>query len=274
MISHKINSIFHYLLLFLVCLLFFFPFIWMLLGSVKSASEVMNPDVFFPQRWLFSNYREAWRYAPFGTFFKNSIIQASTIVVFQIVTSSLAAYSFAKMHYILKKPLFTLFLATMMIPQEATIITNYLTVSRLGLFNTTAAVVAPSLVSVFGIFLLRQYFLNIPDALLESARIDGAGDLRIFFHICLPISGSALATIAIIGFIASWNSYLWPMVVTNSLAMKNVQTGMHYIMAIDDSLKPWNILMAAATILIVPVAVLFVSMQKFYVKGIARVGIK
>lgn len=268
------RNIFHNILVAIVCLIMFFPFIWMLLGSLKSSSEVMNPDTFLPSKWLFSNYKDAWNYAPFGVFFKNSIIQSIIIVLSQVITSSLAAYAFAKINFKLKKPLFYIFLATMMIPSEATIITNYLTISKLKLMDTTAAVVLPSLVSVFGIFLLRQNFLTVPDALIESARIDGAGDLRIFLYICLPIVKGALCTIAIIGFISSWNSYLWPMVVTNKLTMKNVQTGMQYVMGIDESIKPWNIIMAAATMLIIPVIILFVSLQKYYVEGIAKVGIK
>lgn len=268
------GKLMHYLLLIIVCMLFFFPFVWMLLGSLKGESEVMNPNVFLPSVWMFSNYAKAWNAAPFGIFLKNSFIQAGIVVAAQILTSSLAAYSFAKINYRLKKPVFMLFLATMMIPSEATIITNYITISSLKLINTTAAVVLPALISVFGVFLLRQNFMTIPDALLESARIDGAGELRIFLSICLPIVKGAIATVAIIGFIGEWNSYLWPMIVTTSVDMKNVQTGMRYVMGTEDAGASWGVILAAATILILPVTVLFVSMQRYYVQGIAKVGIK
>lgn len=264
----------HYLLLAAVCIIFFFPFVWMLLGSFKGDSEVMNPHVFLPSVWMVSNYVRAWNAAPFGLFLRNSFLQAGIVVGAQIITSSLAAYSFAKMNYRLKTPLFLLFLSTMMIPREATIITNYITVSQLKLIDTLAAVVLPSLISVFGIFLLRQNFMTIPDALLESARIDGAGELRIFLSICLPIVKGAIATIAIIGFIDEWNSYLWPMIVTTSVDMKNVQTGMRYVMGTDDAGASWGVVLAAATMLILPVTILFVAMQRYYVQGIAKVGIK
>lgn len=270
----SIRKVLRYLLLIIVCGIFFFPFVWMLLGSLKSSTEVMNSSTFWPSVWRFSNYVEAWNYAPFDIFFKNSIIQSILIVLFQIITSVLAAFAFAKLKFKLKKPLFMVFLATMMIPNEATIITNYLTVTKLGLMDTTLAVILPSMVSVFGIFLLRQNFMIIPDALIESARIDGAGDFRIFFSICLPIVKASVATLSIIGFIGAWNSYLWPMIVTNSLKMKNVQTGMRFVMGLDEALKPWHLLMAAATMLIVPVVILFLSMQRYYVEGIAKVGIK
>lgn len=274
MYKFSIRKVLRYLLLIIVCGIFFFPFVWMLLGSLKSSTEVMNSSTFWPSVWRFSNYVEAWNYAPFDIFFKNSIIQSILIVLFQIITSVLAAFAFAKLKFKLKKPLFMVFLATMMIPNEATIITNYLTVTKLGLMDTTLAVILPSMVSVFGIFLLRQNFMIIPDALIESARIDGAGDFRIFFSICLPIVKASVATLSIIGFIGAWNSYLWPMIVTNSLKMKNVQTGMRFVMGLDEALKPWHLLMAAATMLIVPVVILFLSMQRYYVEGIAKVGIK
>ena len=264
----------HNLLLIIVSFIFIFPFIWMVLCSFKSESEVMNPKTIFPAVWLFENYARAMSAAPFDMFFKNSFIEAIVAVVAQLITSALAGFAFAKLQFKSKKFLFMIFLATMMIPSEATFITNYLTVSHLKLLNTTAAVVLPGLISVFGIFLLRQNFITVPDALLESARIDGAGDFRIFISICLPIVKGALATIAIISFIGSWNSYLWPMIVTNKLNMKNVQTGMHYLMGTEDAGKSWNVIMAGAVVMVLPVTVLFVSMQRYYVQGIAKVGIK
>ena len=269
-----VSSLLHNLLLLAVSVIFFFPFIWMLLGSFKSTSEVMNPNLLLPTIWHFENYAAAMSAAPFDVFMLNSFKQGLIIVAAQLLTSALAGFSFAKLPFRSKKIIFGIFLATMMIPSEATLITNYLTISRLKLLNTTAAVVLPSLISVFGIFLMRQNFMTVPDALLESARIDGANDLRIFFSICLPIVKGAMATLAIISFISSWNSYLWPQIVTNKLSMKNVQTGMRYLMGTDEASGAWNVIMAGAVVLVVPVVVLFVSMQRYYVQGIAKVGIK
>ncbi len=269
-----LRSLPHYIVLTLVTFIFFFPFLWMVLCSFKSGAEVIDAHIIFPSVWLFSNYRDAMALAPFGVFMLNSLLQSVIIVLANLLTSALAGFAFAKMQFRLKKILFMLFLCTMMIPTEATIITNYLTVSRLKLIDTTAAVVLPGLISVFGIFLLKQNFMTVPDALIESARIDGAGDLRIFFSICIPIVKGALATLAIISFISSWNAYLWPMLVTNSVQMKNVQTGMRYVIGSDDAGNSWNLMMAAATVLILPVTVLFLFMQRYFVQGIAKVGIK
>ncbi|MEG0494253.1 MAG: carbohydrate ABC transporter permease, partial [Clostridia bacterium] len=163
----------HYFVLVIVTFLFFFPFLWMVLSSFKSSSEVIDPNVILPTVWRFSNYREAMALAPFGTFMLNSLVQAVIIVAVNLITSAMAGFAFAKLHFKLKQPLFVLFLCTMMIPTEATIITNYLTISHMQLIDTTAAVVLPSLISVFGIFLLKQNFITVPDALLESAYIDG-----------------------------------------------------------------------------------------------------
>ena len=270
----KIRKAPYYLLLYAVTFVFIFPFVWMVLCSFKSESEVMNPKILLPSVWHPENYAKAMNAAPFDVFMKNSFIQAFIIVIAQLITSALAGFAFAKIQFKSKKFLFMLFLATMMIPSEATFITNYLTVSHLKLLNTTTAIVLPSLVSVFGIFLLRQNFMTVPDALLESARIDGASDLRIFISICLPLVKSAMATIAIVSFISSWNSYLWPMIVTNKLNMKNVQTGMRYLMGTEDVGSSWNIIMAAAVVMVLPVTALFVFMQRYYVQGIAKVGIK
>ncbi|MEG0270827.1 MAG: carbohydrate ABC transporter permease [Clostridia bacterium] len=264
----------HYFVLVIVTFLFFFPFLWMVLSSFKSSSEVIDPNVILPTVWRFSNYREAMALAPFGTFMLNSLVQAVIIVAVNLITSAMAGFAFAKLHFKLKQPLFVLFLCTMMIPTEATIITNYLTISHMQLIDTTAAVVLPSLISVFGIFLLKQNFITVPDALLESAYIDGASDLRVFISICLPIVKGSLATLAIISFIGSWNSYLWPMLVTDAVGMKNVQTGMRYVIGSEDAGNSWNLLMAAATVLILPVTALFVFMQRYFVQGIAKVGIK
>lgn len=264
----------HNTLVIVVTFIFFFPFLWMVLCSFKSDAEVIDPNVIFPSVWQFSNYQEAMQMAPFGTFMLNSTVQSLLIVAVNLLTASLAGFAFAKLNFKLKKPLFFLFISTMMIPMEATVITNYMTVSKLGLLDTTAGIILPSLISVFGVFLLRQNFMTVPDALLESGRIDGANDLRIFVSICLPIVKGALATLAIISFIGSWNSYLWPMLVTNKLDMKNVQTGMRYVIGTEDSGNSWNLLMAAATVLILPVTALFVAMQRYFVQGIAKVGIK
>lgn len=257
----------------IVSLIVVFPFFWMVICSFKSSSEVLSKKAFWPTQWHPENYVLAWGRARFDIYFRNSLLMALASVAGQLITSSMAAYAFAKMKFKLNKPLFMLFLCSMMIPQEATIISNYLTLSAVGLMDTFFAVICTSIVSVFGVFLLRQFYMTIPDALLEAAKIDGAGEIQSFVSIVLPLGKSAMATIAIIGFIGSWNSYLWPLIITNSMELRTVQTGLRAMMTLDQGVE-WNQLMAMSTLITVPTIVLFVALQKYFVQGITKVGLK
>ncbi|MEF9880708.1 MAG: carbohydrate ABC transporter permease, partial [Clostridia bacterium] len=219
------------------------------------------------------NYTLALSRARFDIYFANSIFMALVSVGAQLITGSMAAYAFAKVKFRLIKPLFLIFLCSMMIPMEATIISNYLTISAVGLMDTFFSVVCTSLVSVFGVFLLRQFYMTIPDALLEAAKIDGAGEIQVFVRIILPLGKSAMATIAIMGFISSWNSYLWPLIITNSMELRTVQTGLRALMTLDQGVE-WNELMAMSTLVTIPVIALFVFLQKYFVQGVTKVGIK
>ena len=250
-----------------------FPFFWMVLCSFKSASEVLNKNVFWPTTWHPENYVLAWQSARFDIYFANSFLMAVVSVLAQILTGSMAAYAFAKLKFKLSKPLFFVFLCSMMIPQEATIISNYLTISAWGLMDTFFAVVCTSVVSVFGVFLLRQFYMTIPDVLMEAATIDGASEVQVFTRIVLPLGKSAMATIAIIGFIGSWNSYLWPLIITNSMELRTVQTGLRAMMMMENGVE-WNRLMAMSAMVTVPTLVLFVALQKYFVQGITKVGLK
>lgn len=256
-----------------ISLIVVFPFFWMVICSFKSSSEVLNKNVFWPSVWHLENYTLAWGRARFDIYFRNSTLMALASVAGQLITSSMAAYAFAKLKFKLSKPLFMVFLCSMMIPLEATIVSNYLTLSAMGLMDTFFAVISTSIVSVFGVFLLRQFYMTIPDALLEAARIDSASEVQSFVRIILPLGKSAMATIAIIGFIGSWNSYLWPLIITNSMELRTVQTGLRAMMTLDVGVE-WQQLMAMSTLITVPTIILFVALQKYFVQGITKVGIK
>lgn len=245
----------------------------MVICSFKSSSEVLSKNSFWPSVWHLENYTLAWGRARFDIYFRNSTLMALASVAGQLITSSMAAYAFAKLKFKLSKPLFMVFLCSMMIPLEATIVSNYLTLSAMGLMDTFFAVISTSIVSVFGVFLLRQFYMTIPDALLEAARIDGASEVQSFVRIILPLGKSAMATIAIIGFIGSWNSYLWPLIITNSMELRTVQTGLRAMMTLDVGVE-WQQLMAMSTLITVPTIILFVALQKYFVQGITKVGIK
>lgn len=270
--SKIVNAIKH-IALTLMAFVVSFPYIWMFISSFKADNEVFDKSTFFPKEWLFENYVNAMKRAPFDLFFLNTVLTSAIIVAAQLVTCSLAAYAFAKMDFRGKKTLFMVFMASMMIPGEATIISNFITVHQMGLINTYFGLVITSLTSVFGIFLLRQFFKTVPDALLDSARIDGCSDFRIFISILLPLAKSALATVAIFAFINSWNNYMWPLIVTNSNEMRTVQIGLRYM--VDPDLGPdWPEIMAASTVIIIPVMAVFVFLQKYFVQGITKTGIK
>lgn len=254
-------------------LIMFFPIFWMVLSSVKAPSEVINRSVFWPSTLYWENYVVAFNAAPFGRYFINSFTMAALTVMAQVITGSLAGFGFAKMRFRLNKPLFLLFLCSMMIPSEATIISNYLTISAMGLLDTYLSVIITSFVSVFAVFLFRQFYMSIDNALLEAARIDGAGEMRIYLSIILPLSKSAMATVAIIGFIGSWNSYLWPLIIVNSAELRTVQTGLRTLM-LSDFGEDWGAIMAAASMTTLPVVILFICLQRYFVQGITRVGLK
>ena len=270
---YKTWEAFRIFVLAVISLIVVFPFFWMIICSFKSSSEVLSKNSFWPSVWHVENYALAWGRARFDIYFRNSTLMALASVAGQLITSSMAAYAFAKLKFKLSKPLFMVFLCSMMIALEATIVSNYLTLSAMGLMDTFFAVISTSIVSVFGVFLLRQFYMTIPDALLEAARIDGASEVQSFVRIILPLGKSAMATIAIIGFIGSWNSYLWPLIITNSMELRTVQTGLRAMMTLDVGVE-WQQLMAMSTLITVPTIILFVALQKYFVQGITKVGIK
>ena len=272
-VRYKTWEAFRIFVLAVISLIVVFPFFWMIICSFKSSSEVLSKNSFWPSVWHVENYALAWGRARFDIYFRNSTLMALASVAGQLITSSMAAYAFAKLKFKLSKPLFMVFLCSMMIPLEATIVSNYLTLSAMGLMDTFFAVISTSIVSVFGVFLLRQFYMTIPDALLEAARIDGASEVQSFVRIILPLGKSAMATIAIIGFIGSWNSYLWPLIITNSMELRTVQTGLRAMMTLDVGVE-WQQLMAMSTLITVPTIILFVALQKYFVQGITKVGIK
>lgn len=268
-ISSSLRMLFLVLIAFTIAV----PYIWMILSSFREGQDIFVKGSWIPDTWRWQNYPEAMEMAPFGRFFINSIITSLLTVMAQLITCPMAAFAFAKLNFRSKNILFTIFLCTMMVPSESTIIANYLTMASFHLTNTYFAIIAPSLTGMFAIFLLRQFFMTIPDALIDAARIDGAGTFQIFTRILLPLAGSAIATIVIFGFVGSWNAYLWPTLVTSDTEMRTVQTGLRYM--VDPDLgSEWPKILAASTVIILPVMALFVSLQKYFVQGITKVGLK
>jgi ABC-type glycerol-3-phosphate transport system permease component len=260
----------------LVCLL---PFLFMLSTSLKTIGETItrvSPVPFSPDFWPVApqwvNYLTAWTDASFSLYFRNSVITAAITVLGVMVTSSLAAYAFAKIRFVGSRVLFAVFIATLIIPDSVYLIPNFIEITRFGWYDTLAGLTVPFMASAFYIFLLRQFFAQLPSELLESARIDGAGHTRSFFSIVLPLSGAPLFTVAFLAFIGSWNSLQWPLVATRTERWRPLTVGLTSFIT---EAGPQNQLrMAGAMIAVVPVVLLYFFAQKQFTEAIARSGIK
>jgi len=250
-----------------------FPFVWLLSTSLKSFDQVyVFPPTLIPEVFRLENYVEIWKSAPLLRYLFNSLFTASVIIIVQLLLIIPAAYAFARLRFKGSGFLFLSVLATMMIPNQITFIPNFLTIKQLGWVDTYAGLIAPFSVSAFGIFMLRQAFMQVPKELEEAAILDGCGHARIMRHLMLPLSGAAVVTYILLCFIKSYNELFWPLIVTNNENLRTVQLGLTRF--ITEGGTQWNLVMAVATVIIAPLAVLFISMQKFIVKGVATTGLK
>ena len=248
------------------------PFLWMISTSLKENSEVfVYPPVWFPNPPLWSNYAYVLELLPFGRYLLNTTVVATTVTALEVITSSLAAFAFARVDFPGRDRLFLIYLATLMIPGQVTIIPNFLVVSWLGWNNTYLALIIPAAFSAFGTFLLRQFFLSIPVELEQAARIDGCGYFGIYRHIILPLSGPALATLTIFVFMTQWNSFLWPLIVTNSDNYRTLTVGLSYFR--NEYATQFNYLMAGTVMNVVPILIVFAFLQRYFVRGIALTGL-
>jgi len=233
----------------------------------QSAAQIgaeMNP--------LFENYVEAWGYAPFAHYFRNSFFTATATCFLIVVTGIPAAYAFARMRFPGKDVIFLAFLATMMIPREVLTIPNYVTVSQLGWIDTFLALIVPWIVSVMSIFFLRQFFMSVPDDLYDAALLDGCGHIRFLWYVALRLSAPALVSTTLFNFLGSWNALLWPLLVTNTPKMRPIMVGMAYFA--DEFGMEVQLHNAAATFTALPIIILFLLIQRQFIEGIARTGIK
>jgi multiple sugar transport system permease protein len=260
-----------YVLLIAGAIISLMPFIWMLLTSLKTYGEVAN-RVFVPDVAQWKNYILAWNAAPFGRYFLNSVFVSMATVAGVLFTSILAAYSFARLEYPGKNVVFMLFLTTMMIPGEVTLIPNFLTIKALGWYNSYYALIIPWTASVFYIFLLRQFFMGIPRDLYDAAVLDGCGHFRFLVQIVLPLSKAALVTVAMLSFIGAWNALLWPLIVTSSELMRPIQVGLAVF--VTEAGTQTQELMAAATMTIAPILFLYFLTQRQFTQGIMTSGLK
>jgi multiple sugar transport system permease protein len=247
------------------------PIVWMLLTAFKSAAEVSaDPPTWLPGTLRWQNFRDAWDFAPFGRYLINSLVMAGGIAITQVVTSALAAYAFARLRFPGRNLLFYTYLATLIIPPQVTVIPQFLIVRELHWVDTYAGLIIPQAFTAFGVFLLRQFFLGIPVELEEAARIDGASRWSCFTRIILPLSGPALASLAIFAFMFHWNNLLWPLIVSNTDKTIPIVVGLTRFQGEHGT--DWQLLMAASVVATIPVLVAYFAAQRWFVQGIATSG--
>lgn len=250
------------------------PFIWMLLGSVKTQSEILQrPPTWLPQQITWENFAQWFGPLDIGRFFTNSIVVALLTVLGNLVFCSMVGYALAKMDFPGKKVLFAVVLITLMVPGIVTFVPLFVMVSSFGLTSSYAALILPFVTTPLGVFLMRQFMLGIPDELLEAARIDGAGELRIFARVVMPLCGPPLATLGILTFLASWNNFLWPLVAAQSEDMYTLPVAIS-LYATGQNATDYGLLLAGSVLVIAPIILLFVFLQRYFIQGVATTGLK
>jgi len=249
------------------------PLVWMLVTSVETLAESRHfPPTIVPSGIHWENYPHALDSAPFGRFFANSLVVTLASVAGNLVFCSLAGYAFARLRFFGRDVIFIVLLATLMVPFQVTMIPTFLIVQHLGLVNSLGALIAPNLVTPFGIFLLRQFFRTLPVDLEEAARIDGCSRLGVLFRVVLPLSMPALATLGIVTFLWTWNDFLWPLIAISSTDQSTVQLGLASFQGAHQT--RWTLLMAGNVVALAPMLLVFVFAQRWFVQSIAATGVK
>lgn len=262
-----------YLLLTLGAVPMVLPFLWMASAAVKPLAETMRiPPTWIPEEIRLTNFAELFRQFPFGRYFVNSLIVAAVVVAVVLIVSAMAGYAFSKFRFPGRDVLFILMLASLMVPFQVRMIPLYLMTVRFGLVDTLPGVIFPWLFDAFGIFLMRQFMQTIPNDLIEAARIDGAGEPRIFWTVVLPLVRPALAALAIFVVVANWEEFLWPLIISSSDRSRTLPVGLQSFADQYMSYVHWQ--MAGALIAIVPLIVVFFLFQRQFIQGIALTGMK
>ncbi|MGJ8453946.1 carbohydrate ABC transporter permease [Pseudothermotoga sp. U03pept] len=249
------------------------PFFWMFSTSLKTVGEVFE----YPPRWIpstpqWENYRKVWTVVPFGRYMLNSLIVSTFITFLHLIVASLSAYAFARLNFPGRDRLFLLYIATLMIPGQVTMIPNFILVKIFGWTDTYIGLILPNVFTAFGVFLLRQFFMTIPKDYEDAARIDGASRFYVYSRIIIPLSIPAVSTLAIFTFVFQWNNLLWPLVVVSKDYMKTITIGLASFQGMYGT--SWNLLMAAAVMGVVPSVIAFIVGQKYLIKGITLTGLK
>lgn len=271
--KETISHLFLHAILILVGVLFVLPFVWMIATSLKPPRDLFEvTPSFVPSEFRWQNYADVFEAVPFLRFYLNSIVVTAGRVAAQIFICSMAAFAFARLRFPGRDVLFVLLLAALMVPPQMTIIPNFILMRYFTWLDSYTGLVVPTLFSAFGTFLLRQFFLSIPNEYQEAAKLEGANPLQIYWYIFLPLAKSGLAAFALIQVLWSWNDFLWPLIITNSTKMQVLSVGL--AMFQGEHATNTAVLMAAATMATVPMVIVFLLLQRQFIEGIAHSGVK
>lgn len=275
--AHKkavVGKVIVYVILILIALIMIIPFLWMLSASIKSDRQVfkMNPFVWIPENPKISNYHDIWTKIPFGKFVGNTVYLTIIVTFLQLLTSSFAAYSFAKLQFRYKNGLFLAYIATIAMPWQVYMVPQFIMMRKMGLNDKLLAIICLQAFSAFGVFMMKQFYEGIPDDLCEAARIDGMSEYTIYAKIMLPLSKPALSTLTIFTFVNTWNDYLGPLIYLKSQEKKTIQLGLK--MFISQYSSDYGLIMAGSVLSLIPVLIVFLCLQKYFVEGVASTGLK
>lgn len=263
-----------YVILLIIAALMLIPFLWMFSASIKTDREVfiMNPFVFIPENPKWSNYLTIWKKIPFGKFVQNTVFLTIVVTCLQLLTSSFAAYAFAKLDFKFRNKLFLAYIATIAMPWQVYMVPQFIMMRKMGLNDKLLAMICLQAFSAFGVFMMKQFYEDIPNDLCEAARIDGMSEYRIYSRIMLPLSKPALSTLTIFTFVATWNDYLGPLIYLKSPEKKTIQLGLK--MFISQYSSDYGLIMAGSVLSLIPVLIVFLILQKYFVEGVASTGLK
>lgn len=250
------------------------PFVWMILGSFKGEGELRQvPPTWWPQTGTLDNYRALFEKESFLRYFFNSTLVAVVVTAGNVIFCSMVGYALAKLAFRGKKLVFGLVMGTLLLPGMVTFVPLFVLVANLGLVDSYPGLILPFLVTPFGVFLMRQFIIGLPDDLLDAGRVDGASELRIFRQIILPLCGPALGTLGILTFLGSWNSFLWPLVVAQTQNYYTLPVALA-LFSTGQNETNYGLLLAGATVVVMPIVVVFLILQRRFIEGIATTGIK
>lgn len=269
----KVSTVLSYIFIIVLAIITVFPFIYMILAGLMTYSEATSmPPTFLPKNFQFNNYIQVFQKAPFIHYFFNTVFVSLAVTIATLITSVLASFALTSLQFKGKKIVLFVMVALLMVPYESIIFTNYNTIARMGLLNTYTALIIPFITSIFYIYYLNGYLKGIPATFYKAAKIDGASDLEYIRRILIPLTKPALVTVGILTFISSWNSFLWPLLVTNDKKYRLLNNGLSAFTT--ESGNDVHLQMAAATLTVIPILIIYFIFRKQIIRGVAKNGIK